>query len=238
LISRDGEDFTLEGSMVSVPLGHGHVKADGDRRSVEVVPPTPVLGKQPFRQSAYHARSASTPHLHNLLPDSSLIHSFSPSTNDLSSLRFHRPLHPPTPMSAPLQQVASSSSSGSSADGHSQGPASRESPRVDGIHYYTTATPPVDSSGSSTHRRMDMSSTLSLSPSPPAMDRYSPPVSPHLHNYTPSFPGRLQPGSAYVPPSSMPSSPLDASHPQNLIPSAVRGAGYNPFQHARSSSDL
>jgi len=46
LISRDGEDFNLDGSMISVPLGNGPVKVDGDRRSIEVVPPTPILGKQ------------------------------------------------------------------------------------------------------------------------------------------------------------------------------------------------
>jgi len=233
LISRDGEDFSLEGSLISMPLGNGPVKVVGDRRSIEVVPPTPILGKQSFRQSAYHARSASTPHLHNLLSDSSLIRSFSPSTDDLPGLRFHHPLYSPTPMSAPLQQVASSSSSTHS---QSRGP-SREVPHANGMNLYTTATPAIDSSGLSAHRRIDMSSTLTLSPSPQA-NGYSPPVSPHLHNYAPSFPGRLQPGSEYVPPGSMPSSPIDASHPQNLIPSAVRSAGYNPFQHARSASDL
>lgn len=150
---------------------------------------------------------------------------FSPSTYDLSSLRLQPlaeiPLAAPTPISArrpiilqPLRQ-----------------PLREGKP---GVHFFTAATPPVEMA----------SSILSMSP-PSARSRrmaaaadYSPPVSPHLQNYAPSFPGRSHPGSPYVPPGSVPSSPIHASDPQNLIPSAVRGAGYNPFQHARSASEL
>jgi hypothetical protein len=39
LISRDGEDFSLSGSMVSVPIGRMSVEVD--RGSIEVVPPSP-----------------------------------------------------------------------------------------------------------------------------------------------------------------------------------------------------
>jgi hypothetical protein len=45
LISRDGEDFSLSGSMISVPIGRRSIEVD--RRSIEVVPPTPItIGKQ------------------------------------------------------------------------------------------------------------------------------------------------------------------------------------------------
>jgi len=60
LISRDGEDFSLTGSMISVPLGRRSIEVD--RRSIEVVPPTPIIiNKQPFRKSPRLATSASTP---------------------------------------------------------------------------------------------------------------------------------------------------------------------------------
>lgn len=148
---------------------------------------------------------------------------FSPSTYDLSTLRLQPlaeiPLAAPTPISA-----------------------RRAAPIIlqpmrggkPGVHYFTAATPPVEMP----------SSILSVSPSDARSRRvaaaadYSPPVSPHLQNYAPSFPGRSHPGSPYVPPGSVPSSPIHASDPQNLIPFAVRGAGYNPFQHARSASEL
>lgn len=42
LISRNGEDFSLTGSVISVPVGNKSVEAD--RRSIEVVPPTPTAG--------------------------------------------------------------------------------------------------------------------------------------------------------------------------------------------------
>ena len=155
--------------------------------------------------------------------------SFSPSTHDLSTLRLEPltdvPLAAPTPIAArraapillqPLRQPL------------------REGRH--GVHFFTAATPPV--AGSST-------SVLSMPPPSArsgrmtmASDHSPPAVSPHLKNYAPSFRGRSRPGSPYVPPGSVPSSPIRASDPQNLIPSAVRGAGYNPFQHARSASSL
>jgi hypothetical protein len=39
LISRDGKDFSLSGSTVSVPIGRRSIEVD--RRSIEVVPPSP-----------------------------------------------------------------------------------------------------------------------------------------------------------------------------------------------------
>ena len=173
---------------------------------------------------AYHARSASTPHLHSL-SDSPLLHSFSPSTGDLSSLR--RP--PLSPLSV-------------------SGNRSRPIGGKDAIraHHYTAATPPTDPGEKQSHRPADTAPTLSLHTSPNqrtfrARGAYSPPLSPHLQNYMPSFPGRSPPGSPYALPhlpNSVPSSPISASDPQYLIPPAVRGAGYNPYQHARSQSDL
>jgi len=48
LISRDGEDFSLRGSMNSVPLGRRSTEVD--RRSIEVVPPSPrAINKQVSR---------------------------------------------------------------------------------------------------------------------------------------------------------------------------------------------
>lgn len=45
LISRDGEDFSLSGSMTSVPIGRRSIEVD--RRSIEVVPPSPhTINKQ------------------------------------------------------------------------------------------------------------------------------------------------------------------------------------------------
>jgi hypothetical protein len=44
LISRDGDDFDLAGSVISVPVGNSSTEAD--RRSVEVIPPTPTAGNK------------------------------------------------------------------------------------------------------------------------------------------------------------------------------------------------
>jgi hypothetical protein len=158
---------------------------------------------------------------------------FSPSTHDLSTIRLQSlaeiPLAAPTPISARraapiiLQPVRQPMRKGKN-----------------GVHYFTAATPPIETSVLSTSapsarsRRMAAAAAASAA----AAADYSPPVSPHLHNYAPSFPGRSHPGSPYVPPGSVPSSPIHASDPQNLIPSSVRGAGYNPFQHTRSTSEL
>src|SRR6266851_8078078 len=39
LISRNGQDFSMTGSVISEPIGKSSVESD--RRSIEVVPPTP-----------------------------------------------------------------------------------------------------------------------------------------------------------------------------------------------------
>jgi len=44
LISRNGEDFSLTGSVISMPVGNGNDSVEADRRSIEVVPPTPTAG--------------------------------------------------------------------------------------------------------------------------------------------------------------------------------------------------
>jgi len=230
LISRDGEDFSLEGSVISVPSNRRPIEAD--RRSIEVVPPTPTLSsKQPFFQGAYHTRSASTPHLSTLAGDGSPIRPFSPSTNDLSSTRFRRP--PGSPLISPKPILARLAAS-------SKLPLSHPPDSALGTHHYTAATPPADSSGSSFHRSPDKGVSLasSSSPTPEPRSRRSPtdcssPLSPPLQNYAPSLAGRSRPDLPYVPPGSVSTSPFHASDPQNLIPSAVRGAGYNPFQHAQ-----
>jgi hypothetical protein len=163
---------------------------------------------------------------------------FSPSTNDLSSTRFRRP--PGLPLISPKPILARLAAS-------SKFPLSHHPDAARGTHHhYTAATPPADSSGSSFHRSPEKGASLSSSPTPESRSRRlpadcsPPPLSPPppLQNYAPSLAGRSRPDLPYVPPGSVSSSPIHASDPQNLIPSAVRGAGYNPFQHARSVSDL
>jgi hypothetical protein len=112
-----------------------------------------------------------------------------------------------------------------------------------GIHLFTTATPPIDygSVRSSPYGSPNMASTRALSPntySRLSPTGYSPSASPDLQNYIPSSPGRSPPGSTYyLPPSPVPvPRRINSTDPQNLIPPAVRGAGYNPYQHARSVS--
>jgi len=46
LISRNGQDFTMTGSVISVPVGSSSGEAESDRRSTEVVPPTPTAGNK------------------------------------------------------------------------------------------------------------------------------------------------------------------------------------------------
>jgi len=150
--------------------------------------------------------------------------SLSPSTHDLSNTRLHH--HPRLPLASPRPILA-----------RRPVPINLQPWRegTPGAHYYTAATPPAEGP-----------SVFSFSP--PARSRriaaaaadYSPPLSPHPHlqDYSPSFPGRSHPRSPYILPGSVPSSPILAEDPQNLIPSAVRSAGYNPFQHTRSASEL
>jgi len=152
--------------------------------------------------------------------------SLSPSTHDLSNPRVHP--HPQLPLASPRPILAR-------RPVHINLQPLREG--TPGAHYYTAATPPVEAP-----------SIFSFSPSArsrrmAAAADYSPPLSPPPHiqdlqDYTPSLAGRSRPGSPYILPGSVPSSPMFASHPQNLIPSAVRSAGYNPFQHTRSASEL
>jgi hypothetical protein len=203
LITRNGEDFSSGSTSISLRSR----PAEADQSSIEVVPPTPTV---PFRVGAYHSRSASTPHLHSP-SDSPLLHSFSPSTGDLSSPRI-----PP------------------SQSRYRSRPTGKDAIRAN--HHFTEAAPPTNPTAADTAPPL----TLSLHASPKQRRRgaYSPPLSPHLQNYMPSFPGRSPPGSPYALPNSVPSSPINASDLRNLIPPAVRGAGYNPFQHGRSASDL
>jgi hypothetical protein len=149
--------------------------------------------------------------------------SLSPSAHDLSNPRLHP--HTQLPLASPRPILAR-------RPVHINLQPLREG--APGAHHYTAATPPVEAP-----------SIFSFSPAARShrmaeAGDYSPPLSPppHLRDYTPSFPGRSRPGSPYILPGSVPSSPMFASHPQNLIPSAVRGAGYNPFQHTRSASEL
>ncbi|KAH9058868.1 hypothetical protein EDB87DRAFT_1578036 [Lactarius vividus] len=222
-----GQNFSSGGSLMSLRRGD-RSPVEADQSSIEVVPPTPTLDKRPFRAGAYHARSASTPHLPSpSSSDTPISPSFSPSTDHLPS----RGAPPPPPTPFLLQ----------SASGIRARPSGKDALRT----YYTSAAPPTHPAEKQSHIPPEVTPipTLSLRISPVQRTRrkrgaYSPPVSPQLQNYMPSFPGRSPPGSPYALPYSVPSSPISASDPQNLIPSAVRGAGYNPFQHARSASDL
>ncbi|KAI9442473.1 hypothetical protein H4582DRAFT_1284822 [Lactarius indigo] len=225
LIARNGQDYSSGGSLISLRGDRSPVEAD--QSSIEVVPPTPTLDKRPFRAGAYHARSASTPHLPSPSSSTPISHSFSPSSDDLPS----RGAPPPPPTPFLLQ----------SASGIRSRPSGKDALRT----YYTSAAPPTGPVEKQSQSPPDVAPapTLSLRMSPIQRTRrkrgaYSPPLSPQLRNYMPSFPGRSPPGSPYALPNSVPSSPISASDPQNLIPSAVRGAGYNPFQHTRSASDL
>lgn len=51
LISRNGQDFTMTGSVISMPVGNGSGETESDRRSIEVVPPTPTAGNKVSRIS-------------------------------------------------------------------------------------------------------------------------------------------------------------------------------------------
>jgi hypothetical protein len=232
--------------MASMPMGRRSVEVD--RRSIEVVPPSPIIRKkmsksqlhgpraprdhltsQPFHRSP--ARSASTPLLCPSSSEKSLMRPLFPSTNDLSALRFHP--RPKLPFIKPTQfatrPAALSRVQPSRGDAHS-------------VHRYTAATPPIDSAGPSSHRPPSpkMASPFALPPdahSPLNSAGYSPSASlVDLQSYIPSFLGRSLPGSPYLPSSPVPSTLIHPSDPQNLIPAAVRAAGYNPFRHARSES--
>ena len=106
LISRNGEDFSLlTRSTTSLPIGNNSVEVD--RRSIEVVPPTPTtsrrgnksrhdprgtrdhLTSQPLHKHPSFARSASTPPLYPSSPKRSQTHPLSSSTDDLSDLCLH-----------------------------------------------------------------------------------------------------------------------------------------------------
>ena len=245
LISRNGEDFSVEGSVIS-----RKTSVEVDRRSTEVVPPTPTIGKQmngsqlydpratrdhltsrPFHRSPSLARSVSTPALCPSSSKRSLMRPFSPSTNNLRDLLPQplpkSPFKSPTPLSTrptPLSSVY---------------PSRDDAP---GVHRHMTGTPPADSVGLNTYLSPEMASTL-IFPLPPDHSRlipagYSPSPSPDLQSYIPTFLRRSPPSSLHRLPSPAPSSLIHASDPQNLIPSAVRGAGYNPFRHIRHARSV
>ena len=248
LISRNGEDFSMSGSMVSAPFGKRSVEVD--RRSTEVVPPTPTINRQmkrsqqhdprathdhltqqPFLQSPSIPRSASTPALCPPSSEKSLTRHFAPSTNNLSNPIVHPLPKLPTisPPHAPVQPTASSSMQRAREDGP-------------GVYHYTTVTPPLDSAGPSSYRPPKKAPTPPLPPDAHSLyshlgtGGYSSSTSLDLQNYIPSFLGRSPPRSPYLLPSPVPSSQVHASDLQNLIPPAVRGAGYNPFQHSQSAN--
>jgi hypothetical protein len=155
--------------------------------------------------------------------------SLSPSTHDLSNHGLHP--RPQVPLASPVPILA-----------RRPGPINleplREGSTPGAHHFYTAATPPPSTfSFSPPARTRRMAAAAAAAAAGAATAEYSPPLSPHLRDYAPSFPGRSHPGSPYILPGSVPSSPILASDPQNLIPSAVRGAGYNPFQHARGGSE-
>jgi hypothetical protein len=163
----------------------------------------------------------------------SRIRPFSPSTDDLPNLRLH-----PIPKSSFLSPTHFSKPAALASSGVKP---SRKAPP--GTRLFTIAAPPIDhgSVGSSPYGSLNMASTRALAPSTYSRltpKGCSPSASPDLQNYIPSSPGRSPPDSAYyLPPSPLPVlKRTNASDPQNLIPPAVRGAGYNPFQHARSVS--
>ena len=249
LISRNGEDFSMSGSMVSAPFGKRSVELD--RRSIEVVPPSPTINKQmnrsqlhdsratrdhltpqPFLQSPSIPRSASTPALRPPFSEKSLTRHFAPSTNNLSNPYVH-----------PLPNLLTISPTPASTRPAASSSVQRAREDASGAYHYTPVTPPLDAVGPSSYRSPKMAS--STPPLPPDAHSlyshlgsagYSSSPSLDLQNYIPSFLGRSPPRSPYLLPSPVPSSQVHASDLQNLIPPAVRGAGYNPFQHSQSAS--
>lgn len=117
LISRDGENFSLSGSMISVPIGSSRRSVEVDRGSIEVVPPSPpaVSSKQVSKSvgatrdhlnSSFRSLSATLAlqevHLRPIfapLPLKSLasVHSDSP----------HPPMTYPTSVCSPFQNLLS-----------------------------------------------------------------------------------------------------------------------------------
>lgn len=245
LISRNGEDFSVEGSPIS-----RKTSIEVDRRSTEVVPPTPTIRKQvngsqqydpratrdhltsrPFHRRPSLARSVSSPDLCPSSSERSLVRPFTSSTNNLPDLCAQPlpkpPFKSPTPFSTrptPLSSVY---------------PSREDAP---GVHYRMTGTPPA---GLNAYLSPEMGSTLTFPLPPDTHSRFipagyspSPSPSPDLQSYIPTFLRRSPPGSLYPLPSPAPSSMIHASDLQNLIPSAVRGAGYNPFRHARHARSV
>jgi hypothetical protein len=46
LISRNGQDFSMSGSVISMPIGSVFGEVESDRGSIEVVPPTPTASNK------------------------------------------------------------------------------------------------------------------------------------------------------------------------------------------------
>ncbi|KAH9047767.1 hypothetical protein EDB84DRAFT_1460123, partial [Lactarius hengduanensis] len=172
-----GQNFSSGGSLISLRRGDGS-PVEADQSSIEVVPPTPTLDNRPFRAGAYHARSASTPHLPSPSSDTPISPSFSPSSDDLPSRGAPPAATHPIPITDALRT------------------------------YYTSAAPPTRPAEKQSHNPSEvaLAPTLSL--------RIGSPV-----QRTRRKRGRSPPGSPYALPNSVPSSPISASDPQNLIPS-------------------
>ena len=64
LISRNGQDFTMTGSVISMPVGSSSGEAESDRRSIEVVPPTPTAGNKVSKVLKLHDESDCVIHDH------------------------------------------------------------------------------------------------------------------------------------------------------------------------------
>jgi hypothetical protein len=251
LISRDGEDFSVEGSVIS-----GKKSVEVDRRSTEVVPPTPTISQEtnksrlydprdprdhstsrpsrPLHHSPSLSRSVSSPDLGPSFSERSRMRPFSPSTNNLRDLSAHPP--PKLPSKSPTHFSTRPTPLSSLH------PSREDAPGVH-HHHRMASTPPVGSAGLSTYLSPEMASTVTLALPPDAHSRlipagHSPSVSPDLQNYIPTFLRQSPPSSPYLLPSPVPSSLIHASDPQNLIPSVVRAAGYNPFRHARHARSV
>jgi hypothetical protein len=57
LISRNGEDFSMTSSVISMSVGSSSGEAESDRRSIEVVPPTPTAGSKVSKVLKLHDES-------------------------------------------------------------------------------------------------------------------------------------------------------------------------------------
>ncbi|KAH8993231.1 hypothetical protein EDB86DRAFT_1370678 [Lactarius hatsudake] len=240
-----GQNFSSGGSL---RRGDGS-PVEADQSSIEVVPPTPTLGT---RVSTFNSAMTCA----RLLTHYAVSHSGRALTTPEVPPHLIFPPPPPPPLRyrprSPLRPTTCQA-----VALHRHHPLlSYYSPLPGSVHAPPARTPFVRTTRRRHRPHAPQKSNLIPHPKWHPPPRYpfalhhpssaraanagahSPPLSPQLQNYMTSFPGRSPPGSPYALPNSVPSSPISASDPQNLIPSAVRGAGYNPFQHGRSTSDL